>query len=208
MRSRALVESAPEVVPMREARKRSLTARVRLPGGQERLRQMILYIATRCETAPRFGSTKLNKILWKADFDAFAARGRPVTGRHYQRLPLGPAPKEMKPLHREMVERGDIRIEKIHFDYDITEDRTIPLIPYDISQFDEDDIAFVEASITYYWHLNARETSDDSHGVAWKTHNNGDILAYELARLSDKPLTEAQRSRLMRKAYKMGWATH
>lgn len=193
---------------MKDAKRRSLTARVRLPGGQERLRQMILYVAARCQDAPRFGSTKLNKILWKADFDAFAARGQPVTGRNYQRLPLGPAPKEMQPLHREMVEREQVRVEKIDFGDDVIEDRTIPLVSYDLSYFTEEDLAFVEAAIKYYWDKNARETSDDSHGVAWQTHNNGDVLGYELSYLSDKPLTEAQRLRIVRKAHKVGWATH
>jgi hypothetical protein len=193
---------------MREARKRSLTDRVRLPGGQERLRQLILYVSARCGDTPRFGSTKLNKILWKADFDAFAARGEPVTGRRYQRLPLGPAPKEMKPLHREMVERNQIRVEKVDFGDNIIEDRTIPLAPYDLSLFTQEDIAFVNSAIDYYWEKTGRETSDDSHGVAWKTHNNGDTLGYELSYLSDTPLTEAQRLRLVRKAHRAGWATH
>ena len=67
-----------------------LTPSVILPGKQDRLRQMILYVATKCAKAERMGLIKLNKILWKADFDAFAARQRPITGREYQRLDLGP----------------------------------------------------------------------------------------------------------------------
>jgi hypothetical protein len=42
---------------------RNLTYSVPLRGGQERLREMILYISKRCHNAPRFGSIKLNKIL-------------------------------------------------------------------------------------------------------------------------------------------------
>jgi hypothetical protein len=190
---------------MTEFSKPQLTRRFRLPGGQDRLKQMILYIAGRCATAERFGLIKLNKILWKADFDAFAARGVPVTGRDYQRLELGPAPKEMKPLYRDMVQRGLIRVDPVDFGDDIVEQRTIPLVPVDLSLFSEADIAFVEAAIAYYWDMTGTETSDDSHGVAWKTHNNGDPLPYELARLSDKPLSSEAQGSIARRARERGW---
>jgi hypothetical protein len=190
---------------MGEAQRPQLTRSIRLPGGQDRLRQMILYIATRCADAQYFGSTKLNKILWKADFDAYAERGVPVTGREYQRLELGPAPREMKPLHRDMMELGEIQIEVRQFGDDIEEHRTIALRQPDLSRFTEHDLKFVEQSIKYYWNMTGRETSDDSHGVAWKTHYNGDCLFYELARLSDKPLSQRMFRRVLGRARAAGW---
>jgi len=190
---------------MGEAQRPQLTRSIRLPGGQERLRQMILYIATRCADAQYFGSTKLNKILWKSDFDAYAERGVPVTGREYQRLELGPAPREMKPLHRDMMESGQIRIEVRQFGDGVEEHRTIALREPDLSRFTEDDLGFVERSIKYYWDMTGRETSDDSHGVAWKTHYNGDSLSYELARLSDKPLSQRMFRRMLGRARAAGW---
>lgn len=184
-----------------------LTTRFPLQGGQDRLKHLILYVSDRCATAERFGLIKLNKILWKADFDAFAARGVPVTGRDYQRLPLGPAPKEMKPLHRDMLRTGLIRVERRDFGDDVVEIRTIPLVPIDLSLFSPDDIKFVDAAISYYWDMTGTETSDDSHGVAWNTHNNGEPLPYELARLSDEPLDKRIRDRIVRRARERGWNT-
>jgi hypothetical protein len=61
----------------------NLTYKVHLPGGQKRLREMILYISNRCNDAPRWGKSKLNKILWRAGSHAFLNRGDPVTGRPY-----------------------------------------------------------------------------------------------------------------------------
>lgn len=190
---------------MTEFRKPQLTTRIRLPGGQDRLKQMILYIADQCATAERFGLIKLNKILWKSDFDAFAARGVPVTGRDYQRLELGPAPKEITPLYRDMLRDGLIRVDTIDFGDDVVEKRTVPLVPFDLSLFTEDDISFVDAAIVYYWRMTGTETSDDSHGTAWKTHNNGDPLPYELARLAEKPLLPDAEARIARRARERGW---
>ena len=38
-----------------------LTYRVELPGGDGRLREMILYVSQKAEEMPRYGKTKLNK---------------------------------------------------------------------------------------------------------------------------------------------------
>jgi hypothetical protein len=51
--------------------------------GEERLREMVLYIASKCQDAKLFGSVKLYKILMIADFTAFGRLGRPMTGVEY-----------------------------------------------------------------------------------------------------------------------------
>jgi len=176
-----------------------LTPSVILPGKQDRLRQMILYVATKCAKAERMGLIKLNKILWKADFDAFAARQRPITGREYQRLDLGPAPKEMPPLLRDMLRDGLIELVPTDFGEGIIEQRPIALARPNLTLFTKDDLAFVDAAIAYYWDKTGRETSDDSHGVAWKSHGNKTPMYYELSYLSDDEVTAEQRVELLQK---------
>lgn len=182
-----------------------LTYYVELPGGQNRLRQLVLYVARRCETAKRFGGIKLNKILWKSDFDSFAMRQIPVTGRRYQREKFGPIPREMLPLHREMQQKGLIRIELVDFGEDVVEHRTIAVVAPDLELFTPDDLRFVNAAIQYYWNLTGMETSDDSHGVAWQTRANGDPMPYELAFLSDKLLGPKQKLQAKRLMSERGW---
>jgi hypothetical protein len=185
-------------------REHKSTLRVDLPGRQNRLRQMILYIAQKCEGAEHFGAVKLNKILWKSDFDAYAARRRPVTGRPYQRLRLGPAPKEMVPVRDRMVESGEIRFEMIDYGDDVIEHRTIALVDPDLRIFSDEDLSFVNQAIEHYWDMTGRETSDESHGLAWRTRDNGDPMPYETAMLSDKPLGQAQLNRLRRMVHDRG----
>jgi hypothetical protein len=194
-------------ITVREVQRPQLSKRISLPGGQNRLRQLILYVAQRCASAPYFGSTKLNKILWKADFDSFAMRGVPVTGREYQRLDTGPAPKEMRSLHREMLAQNLIKIEIRCFSNEIEEHRTVAIAAPDLSIFTEEDRKFVDDAIAYYWHKTGREASDDAHGVAWKTHKTGDSLPYELARLADKPLSKRMMDQLLGRARKHRWIT-
>lgn len=177
------------------------TFRIDLPGGSERLKQMILYVADRCQRARRFGGIKLNKILWKSDFDAYAARGIPVTGRSYYRLKFGPAPREMLPLHRAMREAGLIRVETVDFGEEIVEHRTVPLVQADLQLFNHDDLMYVDQAIGYYWHLTGMEASDDSHGPAWSTRADRDPMPYETALLSDERPRPAQMARLRQMIY-------
>jgi hypothetical protein len=180
------------------------TLKIDLPGGPDRLRQMILYVAHRCQSARRFGGIKLNKILWKSDFDAFADRGIPVTGRSYYRLKFGHAPREMVPLHREMLQAGLIRIDRVDFGEEIIEQRTVPLIDPDLAAFIEDDIRYVDKSIGYYWYLTGMEASDDSHGPAWSTRSDKDPMPYESALLSDRRPMANQMTRIRQMIYDRG----
>ena len=172
------------------------TLMVALPGGLNRMRQLILHIATKFQDAERFGAIKLNKTLWRGDFRSFASRGEPVTGREYRRLENGPAPKDMPNLRQEMQAQGLIRVDKVRAGEDFDEHRTVPLQAADLSLFTDEDMAFVNESISYYWSKTGTEASDDSHGTAWKSRNNGDLMPYELAYLSDDPVGKKQFLRL------------
>lgn len=174
------------------------TAKVALPGGQDRLRQMILYVSRRCVDAERMGLVKLNKILWKADFDSYAERQVPVTGCAYQRLALGPAPREMLPLLRELLRIGAISYIETNFGDGIVEKRPIPQIEPNLLLFSRDDLSFVDRAISYYWNKTGEETSDDSHGIAWKTRPNKSTMFYELAYISDDEISEEEKREILK----------
>lgn len=184
-----------------------LTLSISLPGGQDRLRQMILYVSAKCADAERFGLIKLNKIIWKADFDSFAARGTAVTGRAYKRQKFGPVATDMMPLYSEMLRDGLISIERVDFGDGVIEKRTTPQAQAKLDRFSLSDLAFVEESIQYYWQKTGEEPSDDSHGVAWSTRSNGEDMPYELAYLSDASLGLSQRLRLEDRMLQEGWVS-
>jgi antitoxin SocA-like protein len=130
-----------------------LTWRVSLPRGQRRLREAIIYVAKKCETAPHLGLVKLNKIIWRADFDSFAQRGQPVTGRQYQRLPQGPAPVEMLPVLNEMQADRLLRIDRRKI-VDFVEHRPVALVDPNLTLFSKGDIDFLDHAIAIYWDEN------------------------------------------------------
>ena len=72
-----------------------------------KLEELIILIASRSEDDPRFGSTKLNKLLFFADFLAYVKRGEAITNHVYMRLPNGPAPRAMLPITNQTAGRAD-----------------------------------------------------------------------------------------------------
>lgn len=189
---------------------RRLTYRVALPGGQERLRELVLYISQRASGMSRFGLIKLNKVIWRADFSAFAERGVPVTGRAYQRLKYGPAPIEMRPLLAEMEQSGQVEIDRIHLGHEADNEEIVELRPRALVEpsthwFSQDDVSYVEQALQHYWHMTGMESSDESHGLAWKTRSNGDPMPYESALFSDEAVSEVQLNRVAGMAADRGW---
>jgi hypothetical protein len=181
-----------------------LTYEVHLAGGRDRLVDLILYVSDRYEKAPKWGKTKLNKVLWRADFTSFLERGVPVTGRPYQRLKNGPAPLEMAPVLGRMISDGLIKVEhRPQGEY--SEERIVPLMQANMNKFGPDDIRYIDSAIRYYWDATATEASDDSHGIAWQSREDGDPMPYELAYLSNKPLSRGMIRKLQQIGTDRGW---
>lgn len=184
-----------------------LTFKVDLPGRESRLREVILYVCDQCTRADRFGKVKLNKILWRADFSAFAERAVPVTGRSYQKLAAGPAPVEMPPMLAEMEADKLIDFESRDHGDGYVEERPRALAKANLNFFSPDDLSFVDSSVRFYWKKTATEASDLSHTVAWKSRAFLDPIPYEAVYLSDDKPTALHRARFEQIAKSMSLMT-
>lgn len=191
------------------ARKPLLTSFQALADGQdERLKQLVLFVAEECEHAPYFGLTKLNKIIWKADFTSYAETGTALTGCGYQRLEFGPAPLAMVPVLKAMERDDAIAYLDKEFGNGVTERRVIAKVPPNTNVFRVSELKYARRAISYYWDMTGAETSDDSHGVAWRTRDDGDRMHYELAYLSDRKLEGRQLALLKSLAVERGWKSN
>ena len=178
--------------------------KVQLPQGQRRLKEAILYVSDKCRDLAFFGLTKLNKTLWRADFRSFYERRQPVTGRQYQRLVNGPAPVEMPPLLRELAREGHLAFEHRKMG-NVVETRPIAKAAAVLNFFSAEDIDYLDESIKHYWDMTGTETSDQSHGIAWKTRKDGDPIPYQAAYFEDTPLEPSNLNRLASLGEKQHW---
>jgi uncharacterized phage-associated protein len=160
--------------------------------GQEstdKLRELILHIADKCEYDRTFGAVKLNKILFFADFISFAEHGESITGVQYRKYQQGPVPTVLKRLRGEMETEGEIAIRKKDYHGRI-QHRVVALRDPDFDKFSARGIALVDRVIDMLWGHSATQVSEMSHDRAWRNASEGEAIPYEAAFVSDEPLTE------------------
>ena len=174
--------------------------------GERRLAELILHIANRCGDDPTFGATKLNKILWWADFLSYAHDGEPITGVEYQRLVHGPAPRRLIPVCDDLVRSGSAAIQRRHV-FNRVQERIVPLREAQYDCFTASQIALVDRLIDVLWAKSAKEVSEESHGKAWGVVKYGQSIPYEAIFLSDEPIDDADVMRTHALAEHQGWAT-
>jgi hypothetical protein len=156
----------------------------------EKLRELILHICRRSEGDPKFGATKLNKLLFFADFLAYRQFGSSITRHTYQRLPKGPAPRSIVPILRDMEMRREIARSE-HDYYGKKQFKAVALRDADLSRFSGPEIGLVDSIIGDCWGETAKQISDMSHRfIGWKLAEDGETIPYSLALVGFKPPTK------------------
>lgn len=158
----------------------------------DKFRELILYASLRCQEDPYFGKTKLNKILFYADFTAYAELGQPITGQDYMRLAHGPGPRRMKPLLDSMLVREEVEIRQ-EARGELQQERVIPKRPPKVEVFTAQELAIVNRVIRALWGRTNSRVSEISHAnIGWRLAGDKETIPYETVFLSDRPLTEEE----------------
>lgn len=144
----------------------------------DKFQELILHIAEQSENDRNFGATKLNKLLFYADFLFYLRNRRSITGQNYQKLNHGPAPRGLKPAvdNLELMQSAKI-VERTHFGR--TQKRLVALRSADLSVFTAEEISFVDSLIKDFWDKNATDVSDMSHRFhGWQLAKIGEEIPY------------------------------
>jgi hypothetical protein len=163
------------------------------PVTDRRLRELILYIVNKCGDAELFGATKLNKILYYSDFEAFARLEQSITGVTYQKLPKGPAPKRLRPAQEALESDGYLTVTKRLLRSGYEQTRFKAHRAADLSLFSREEIALVDSVVDRLGSMSAGEVSDASHEMPWKLTAMYDRIPYEFVFLADREPTESDR---------------
>ena len=150
-----------------------------------KMKELILYLATKSEGDPRFSSTKLNKLLFYCDFTAYRQLGRSITGHSYQKLPFGPAPRAVLPILSQMQRDGDC--DEVRKDYFGREQRRVKANrPPQTTIFSEDELQLADQIVAELWENSASEVSDRSHDfIGWQAAEFNEVIPYETVFLGD-----------------------
>ena len=147
------------------------------PKGRDgsRLRELLLYVAEQSAHDDHCGAVKTNKILFWADFFAYAISGESITGTTYVRRKFGPVPKNLVPEREKMIANGEIDLVKIPMGIR-QQARIVAKRPANRDTFKASELALVDWVIKSLRGVNAADVSELSHGLAWKAVGDGDPI--------------------------------
>ncbi len=149
-----------------------------------KLKAAVAYLAER--TQP--GKVKLFKLLYFADFTAYAKRGQSITGETYENFEMGPVPRT---LWRNLEEYASI--ETTPSGMPIPEQRIHASADADLSVLTQEEKEILNEVIAQYGHLNGARLRDITHGeIPYKVTARGEEIPYYLApyRKAEKPTQE------------------
>lgn len=159
---------------------------------EARFKELVLYICQKCATDPKFGATKLNKILYFADFMAYARFGKPITGFQYQREKNGPVPTRLVPIREQMIATGELALQPVKLVSGSVQKRLVNLREPKLELFTAQEISLVDSIIEELRGHTADEVSDLTHRmVGWQVVAPGENIPYETVFVSAEPLTES-----------------
>jgi hypothetical protein len=147
-----------------------------------KLEELIVYIAQKCCEHERFGSIKLNKILFFSDFLSFQIRGKSITGSEYQKLERGPAPRKMKPILNRLEANESIVVwpkPVIVHGRQCIQKRPAARRNPDLAIFSGDEIEMVNSVIYSLKDDTADQVSQMSHAIGWDLAAMNETIPYE-----------------------------
>ena len=160
---------------------------------ERKFKDLLLYISKKMSDDPTFGETKLNKVMFFSDFEAYRMLGRPITGAEYQKNLYGTycsalhrAPRRATPMGALLVERRMV----VDHVQDVPKPKdTEP----NLAQFADAEVAIIDRNIEELRQYTNAEVSDLSHErqLGWRVLEFGETIPYSSGIINLEPLDDA-----------------
>lgn len=175
---------------------------------RHKLKELILYVASKSLGDPHFGATVLNKVLFFSDFIAFSNFGHAITGAEYQRLKHGPAPRHLLPLQRELEAEGAAAVLPKTVG-GFTQRRVVALREPNLRGFTAEEIALVDEVIDELREETATSVSELSHrwSLGWRAARERETIPYGTVFWTRPDVGDANMERAEEIAQKLGLLT-
>ncbi|HUY20745.1 MAG TPA: Panacea domain-containing protein [Acidimicrobiales bacterium] len=172
---------------------------------ETKLAELLLYVAEKELDDLPGGATKVNKILFFAEFSHIRAYGVPITGEPYQKLENGPAPRHLAPIRDRLIAE-DAAYLRIDDYFGRPLHRLVPKRPADLTRFTGDELRVTDQVVQALWGKTAKEVSDMSHEeMGWRMVEEGEDIPLPSAFLAKKAVsTEKTRTRAQELSQRLG----
>lgn len=133
-----------------------------------------------CKNGPL--KTKLNKLLFYADFKHFKEYAVSITGAHYKHLQYGPVPDNYEFFTAELLRGNEIETEEVIFgDYSGAKYKTC--VEPDLSVFSDSELKILAEVNEHFKDYTSTSIKDFSHNeAAYSQTRNGEVISYLYAK--------------------------
>lgn len=148
----------------------------------DKLEELVLFVAAAVPPEERCCATKLDKILFSADFRAYDRLGSSITGRRYLKLEGGPVPEGIASVLEKMESRG----------WCAWRDRGLTALrDPDLALFAPEELEITRSVVHDLIALSAAEVSEHSHRFpGWQAAELGEEIPYDTVFVDEpRPLT-------------------
>lgn len=170
--------------------------------------ELIVYIAWTCDDDPFLGATKLNKLLFYSDFEAYRLTGRAITGEEYRGLDHGPAPRHLVSIRKRLIKQGAIALKQRG-----PQHRIVALRSAKLDVFLATEIDIVHKVLDHFTEYDTADIEEKSHAfVGWLAARAESLasgrmvpIPYSTVFVSRRRLDEFDRARLIEIGKQQGW---
>lgn len=172
---------------------------MRVAYDETKFTEMVLYVASRLAGSPTGGATKLNKVLFFAEFTHFRRYGMAISGCEFQKLEHGPAPRQLVPVRKRLIASQEARLAKDDF-LGRPQHRLVPLREPNVAVFSANELATIHDVLDQFQNFTALQVSGLSHlEPGWRLTELGETIPYSTA-LLDMPQISTPTSRRLQAA--------
>ncbi|MEM7370654.1 MAG: type II toxin-antitoxin system antitoxin SocA domain-containing protein [Bacteroidota bacterium] len=143
----------------------------------EKVANFVLFFAEKAK--PR--KTRLNKLLFYADFLHFKQTGFAISGCNYRAIPFGPVPSHFHELFGILETEKFIRIEQELFEHGGIGERFLAEKPFDPNLFSESELESMQEVLEKLNSMETKEIIDLSHEEnGWKENQETrELISYQ-----------------------------
>jgi hypothetical protein len=164
----------------------------------EKFAELILYVAGRLQNDRAGGATKLNKVLFFAEFTHLRRHGAVISGCEFQKLDHGPAPRQLLPVRSRLIAEGAAELVADDF-LGRPQHRLVPKRTPNLDVFTALELETVDDVLNQLAGLTSRQVSDLSHEEpGWALTAVGDTIPYATAGLGFPQVSTPTSQRLER----------
>ena len=148
---------------------------------EDKFAELLLHVAARLQGDRAGGATKLNKVLFFVEFTHLRRHHQVVSGCQFQKLAHGPAPRQLLPVRRRLIDSGAAELIEEDF-LGRPQHRLIPKRAADLTWFTDEEMQTVEDVLAQLEGMTGTQVSDLSHQEpGWRLTEIGETIPFSTA---------------------------